>query len=77
MALDWAAVDLATGTVAVERNYDPKARQYVAVKSRAGRRRVPIAAVLQEQLVEHKMRTGRGAGLVFRRGGARPFDHST
>mgnify|MGYP001226974761 CR=1 FL=1 len=77
MALDWAAVDLAGGTLAVERNWDPKAKRYVAVKSRAGRRRIPVAAFLRDFLVEHKLRTGRSAGLVFGRDGERPFDHSS
>lgn len=77
MALRWEDVDLAGGTIAVERSYDPKARQFVEVKSRAGRRRVPLAAALRDHLVDHKLRTERNEGLVFGRDGNRPFDHSS
>jgi integrase len=76
MALAWTEVDLASGLIRVERAYDPKEDELVEVKSRAGRRRVPIAAVLRDHLVEHKLRTG-GEGLVFGRTGGRPFNQST
>jgi integrase len=75
--LRWSDVDLAAGIIRVERSYDPKERQVVETKSRAGRRRVPVAAVLRDQLLEHKMRTGRGEGLVFGPDGERRFDHSS
>lgn len=71
--LEWSAIDLAGGTIAVERAYDPKAHQFIAPKSRAGRRRVPIAAVLRDHLLEHKM-SGSGNGLAFGRADGRPFD---
>ena len=57
----------------MERAYDPKAHQLIAPKSRAGRRRVPIAAVLRDQLLEHKLNAG-GEGLAFGRADGRPFD---
>jgi len=38
---------------------------------------VPIAAVLREYLIEHKLRSGRSEGLVFGRTAARPPNHST
>jgi integrase len=72
-ALTWEAIDLAAGTIAVERAYDPKAHEFVAPKSRAGRRRVPIAAVLRDYLLEHKL-DGGGAGLSFGRPDGRPFN---
>ncbi len=65
MALRWDDLDLASGILRVERAWDPRARQVVAVKTRAGRRRVPVAAVLREHLLDHKLRTGRSNGLVF------------
>lgn len=71
--LGWSAIDLAAGTIAVERAYDPKAHEFIAPKSRAGRRRVPIAAVLREHLLDHKLDSG-GEGLAFRRPDGRPFD---
>ena len=71
-ALTWADVDLAGGTINVVRSHDPKAGP-IEPKSRAGRRRVPIAAVLRELLVEHRMLTGRDSGLVFSRTGEKPL----
>jgi integrase len=67
-ALTWADVDLAGGTISVVRSLDPKAGP-VEPKSRAGRRRVPIAAVLRELLIEHRLGSGRESGLVFSRTG--------
>jgi integrase len=75
-ALKWEDVDLLKGIIRVDRSYDPKARTFVAPKSRAGRRTVPIAAVLRDVLVRHRMRTGRAEGLVFGGGPERPFTSS-
>jgi integrase len=75
-ALDWQHVDLASGTIAVERNYDPKAG-FVEPKSRAGRRRVPVPSILRETLVEHKLISERDAGLVFGRSADSPFNPSS
>lgn len=74
MALRWTDVDLAAGVVRVERSYDPKEGVYVAPKSRAGTRKVPIASVLREHLIAHKLRAGRPDGLVFGRTASTPFD---
>lgn len=74
-ALAWDAVDLAAGVIRVERAWDPKGHLYVAPKSKAGRRKVPIPAVLRDHLVEHRMDTG-GDGLVFTRTGGRHLDTS-
>jgi integrase len=74
MALRWENVDLAAGLIRVERSYDPKAGEYVAPKSRAGTRKVPIAAVLREHLIAHRLRSGRADGLVFGRSPSAPFD---
>ncbi len=71
-ALEWSNVDLATGIIRVEQSYDPKCHEYVAPKSKAGRRRVPIPAILRDVLVEHRM-NGDGVGLVFGRAAERPF----
>ena len=65
MALDWQHVDLGAGVIRVERSFDPKAGVYVTPKSRAGTRKVPIASVLREYLIAHKLRAGRSDGLVF------------
>jgi integrase len=58
-------VDLAAGVIRVERGWDAK-EGVIALKSNAGRRRVPIAAVLRDLLAEHLMRSGRRDGeLLF------------
>jgi len=69
-------VDLAAGVIRVERAWDPKVGP-VAPKSRAGRRQVPIPAVLRDELVEHRMRLGRDDGLIFGRSAERPFADAT
>jgi integrase len=77
LALDWDDVDVAAGVIRVERSYDPRAGVTVEPKSRAGRRTVPIAVVLRDELLEHRMRQGRDVGLVFGRSSDRPFNTST
>jgi integrase len=72
MALDWSCVDLATGVIRVERAWDDK-EGFIEPKTQQGRRKVPIAAVLRDYLVEHRMREGRAEGLVFGRTATRPF----
>ena len=42
------------------------------VKSRAGRRKVPITAALRDHLMDHNLRGG-GEGLAFARADGRPF----
>jgi integrase len=76
LALRWEDINLAEGTINVQRSWDAKAGE-VEPKSRAGRRRVPIAAVLRDHIVEHRMRQGRTQGLVFGRTEERPFCFST
>jgi integrase len=46
-------------------------------KSRSGRRHVPIVAELRRLLVEHGLRNGRRAGLVFGREPGTPFTDTT
>ncbi|MGH2957138.1 MAG: tyrosine-type recombinase/integrase [Solirubrobacterales bacterium] len=76
MALRLEDIDLDQGTIKVLRSYDPKAG-FVEPKSKAGRRRVPIAALLRELLQAHRELTGRERGLVFGRSGDRPFQPQT
>lgn len=73
-ALRWSDVDLAGGVLRVERSWDVKAG-LIEPKSFAGRRKVPIAAVLRDYLVSHRM--VRQQGLVFGRDDATPFATST
>jgi integrase len=77
MALRVEDVDLVGGVVAIERAWDAKAGVLVAVKSRAGRRRVPITGELRRHLVAHLLRRGTREGLVFGRPDGRPFDPSS
>ncbi len=75
MALHREDVDLATGVIRVERGWDDCEGE-VPPKSKQGRRRVPIPAVLRDRLAEYLMdgpETGRifiGARDIYERGRA-------
>jgi len=71
-ALTWGDVDLKAGVLRVRATWDRVAGP-VPPKSRAGRRDVPLPATLGRYLREHRLRTGRTAGLVFGRTEADPF----
>jgi integrase len=73
VALNWENVDLAAGVLRVERAWDWKAG-IIEPKSRSGRRTVPIAGVLRDHLLAHKLASGRHEGFVFCRSGGRHFD---
>jgi integrase len=63
IALDWSAVDLGSGLIQVERSWDYY-EGFIGLKSKAGKRKVPIAGVLRDYLDAHRLRTG-GRGLAF------------
>jgi integrase len=66
-------VDLAAGVIRVERGWDVSEGE-IELKSNAGRRKVPIPAVLRDHLVERKIATGReGDQLIFGRTVHDPF----
>ena len=72
-ALRTEDVDVAAGVIRVARGWDPVEGE-IELKSNAGRRKVPIAAVLRDHLTEHLARRGRyGQELVFGRTAAVPF----
>jgi integrase len=73
MALRWEDIDLKAGSIRVERSWDRRAG-FIEPKSRAGKRAVPIPAILREHLVAHALRSGRRAGLAFSNRAERPFD---
>jgi len=73
MALRWENVDLAKGLIHVERAYDEKGRVHIEPKSRAGRRTIPIIGALRDELLAHRSRQGRDAGLVFGASEDTPF----
>jgi integrase len=72
MALRWQDIDLGAGVIVVEHSYDPTSGTTVEPKSRCGRRRVPLAAVLRGHLAAHKLACGWSDGLVFGRTATRP-----
>ncbi len=76
MALRWDDIDLAAGVIRVERSWDAKSQTMVEPKSRAGRRRVPIAAALRSVLAEHRMNV-EGDFVVGRDGGTSPFNDTS
>jgi integrase len=69
-------LDLAGGVIHVRQSWDQHAGR-VAPTSRAGVRDVPIAGVLRDYLVAHKLRSGRSDGLVFGRKATSPFNPSS
>jgi integrase len=77
LALRWSDVDLAAGVIRVERSYDPRSGATGEPKSRAGKRKVPIPAVLRDHLDEHKLRAEWHDGLVFGRTPVLPFNDSS
>src|SRR5215207_663093 len=72
-ALRWQDIDLAEGLIRVERGWDDR-EGAIELKSRSGRRRVPIASDLRDYLIAHKLRSGRSDGLAFSQDGTTPFD---
>ncbi|HEX7059582.1 MAG TPA: site-specific integrase [Solirubrobacterales bacterium] len=72
-ALRWCDVDFEAGLIRVERGWDPKERP-IEPKSRAGKRRVPLAKPLRVHLVAHRLRSeGAPEDLVFRGRGGKPL----
>jgi integrase len=76
-AMRWEDVDLAAGVIRVERSWDRVVGE-IETKSTAGRRKVPIAAVLRSHLLAHRLKTGGAVGTrVFAADDNRAFDPST
>jgi integrase len=75
-ALGAEAVDLATGRIAVEWNWDRGERRRVDPKSDAGERAVPVPGVLRDHLLEHRMAGAPTTGLLFGRDVDVAFDIS-
>jgi integrase len=63
-ALRWELVDLARGTIRVERGWDAKVGE-IEPKSRAAKRIIPIVPTLRDLLLSHKLSAGRDHGFVF------------
>jgi integrase len=77
-ALQWDDVDLLSNVIDVRRNWDRPAG-FIAPKSRAGTRRVPLIPTLRRELQAHHLQQGhRGQGFVFpNKPGTRPFNPGT
>jgi len=76
-ALRVCDIDLKANLIAVERGWD-QVEGAIEPKSRAGRRTVPLLAVLRDYLTQHLRRMGRsGDDLVFGRSSAQAFYAST
>jgi integrase len=72
-ALRWSDVDLDAGLIRVERGWDDRVGP-IAPKSRASRRRVPLAQPLRAQLAAHRLRQRpEGEALVFGRADGSAF----
>ena len=72
-ALRVSDLDLAAGVIRVERGWDPT-EGAIELKSHAGRRKVPIAAVLRDHLLDHLARVPRaGSDLIFGNTARAPF----
>lgn len=76
LALQWADVDLATGTINVTTNWDSTERKRVPVKTRSGKRRVAMPATLRDHLAEHRA-ASEGTGFVFAGRTGLPIAQST
>jgi integrase len=63
---------LVAGVIRVERAWDQYAGP-IEPKSRTGRRAVPISSTLRALLVEHRIASRPGDGLVFGRADGSPF----
>lgn len=76
-ALRWEDVDLHEGVICVERGWDDSDGE-IQGKTRAARRRVPIASPLRRHLVEHRLATGGDpSALVFGSSPSTPFEPTT
>ncbi len=64
-ALQWDNIDLQANVIHVRQGWDARAG-FIAPKSRAGQRRVPISQTLRRELLNHRLQQGRGGkGFVF------------
>jgi len=72
-ALKWEQIDLAAGIIRVERGWDAEDGE-IELKSKAGRRRVPITPALRDHLIEQRLRGDRAEGFVFGPDADTPLD---
>jgi integrase len=75
-ALRWEDIDLEAGILRVEASWDKKVGR-VEPKSHAGKRKVPIPAILDSYLQAQQEAVEDHSGLVFGRSTLRPFADNT
>lgn len=76
LALDWCAIDTGAHTIQVRRSWDHGAREYVAPKSKAGTRTVPILGRLGLLLADHRVLTNQTGALLFAGRSGQPASHN-
>ena len=78
LAIEWSAIDLEARTMRVVRSWDHGGREFVAPKSKAGTRTVPIIDRLALLLADHRVLTNQGDGLLFPgiRDSSQPVSHN-
>jgi len=76
-AVRWSDLDLSSGNVRVHRSWDHRSGTFVAPKTKAGNRTVPLSGWLVEALQAHQNLTDRyGDELVFATETGRPLNPS-
>jgi hypothetical protein len=77
MGLRTRDVAVATGVIWVEQAYDPRSKEIIPPKSYAGRRKVPIAGLIRDTLIDARARAfDPNLELVFGRDDGRPFSYN-
>jgi integrase len=76
LAIQWGDVDLANGTITVATNWDATERARVPVKTRSGKRRIPMTTALRDHMTEHRASID-GDSFVFAGRTGRPIAQST
>jgi integrase len=74
-ALRWSDLDLVTGSARISRSWDHRSRTFVAPKTKAGNRTIPLSGWLVATLQAHQELTGRSDDeLVFAASSGRPMN---
>jgi integrase len=74
-ALRWSDLDLVSGSARIGRSWDHRSRTFVAPKTKAGNRAIPLSGWLVETLQAHQELTGRSDDdLVFAASAGRPMN---
>lgn len=76
LAMRWEDIHLEARLLTVARAWDVNGREWILPKTKAGIRRVPINARLEQLLRDHRVLTNQSDGLLFpwQRDASRPFE---